>query len=154
MISPIAIFVALFKLTLLLIAFSYWRRAAVPAIRRQSELAEGLKPLICWWYMRLRGPFEWLILLSFVISAFAILWEFIDFHPLLVLLQWSLGGVIVLRFVDSWRAFSYRGSNRKDLQSALRLRSIKLAGFLFVVVDLIPVRSVIHPLNKHFPCSD
>ena len=133
LVSPVPIIVALIKLGLLIAIFYYWRRSVVPVIDRFKTSNVTLKALASWWYIRLRIPLEWLVFISLCISILETLWEFIDFYPLLVVLRWTLGGVILLRFVDGLRASRYRRGGRKDAQAALRLKSIKLAGFILII---------------------
>jgi hypothetical protein len=133
LISPIPIFLALIKITVCIFAFIYWRRIVVPLIQQQSHSESRIKVLLSWWYLRLRQPLEWLIFLLALISAFATLWEFIDFSPAEAVLKWALIGLIVLRALDAWRASRYRQGSKQDEQAGLRTRSLKLAGFIIIV---------------------
>lgn len=90
-------------------------------------------------YRRIRGPFEWLLLIWAVIALLPeAASHLLEVKLLWTALRWLLGGQLVVRAIDAFFAEDGKAARHSRMQTAhIRFRTLKLIGRVVVTFGLI-----------------
>jgi hypothetical protein len=139
LLSPVPLLIAILEILFIVAFFIYWRRRCVPAIVKFNHVDNGdkrtLPQWVSWWYLRLRKPLEWFLLLSAVFAIAADLLFFVRFFVYQTIVDWLLLGAVAIYFIDT--ALGYRSSSSNNEIAERRLKSLKLIGYTIIFIGLI-----------------
>jgi hypothetical protein len=143
--SPMAVVSAVFQFSVALVLLSLWRSRVVSRIKTvaESKRVSRKEPFArllqstSQHYLRVHNFVEYWLLLSFTLGLISELWSFIDLAPVQSVFNWLLWGLAVIQLIDSLSAARHRRWQRQDSQAKLRLKSVKLIGYVVIIAGLL-----------------
>ncbi|ROS01840.1 hypothetical protein EDC56_2288 [Sinobacterium caligoides] len=139
--SPIPLIYALVQAVLVIVLFVMWRRRIVPRLKAYSKQHSGSeRPIgatLIWWYLRIRSPFEWYVFLTILLGIVSSLLFFVPMGIVTGILDWLLLGATAIYALDTLLGYGFHGARGDDEKAVLRLRSIKLVGYVVIIIGLL-----------------
>ena len=144
--APLDAFVTLLKLIAALGVFLWWRRrggaivdAAIErrAAVRRPQTSTRLTASLLWHYRRVRGPLDWVVLLALVVAVVKTVAPLPEIDIAWTVARWLLIARIVVDLLDALAARFAALQPRKDEQTRLRGRSLRLVALTIVGVGLL-----------------
>ncbi|HHH30897.1 MAG TPA: hypothetical protein ENK57_21485, partial [Polyangiaceae bacterium] len=115
------------------------REAANRARRGRGPADKPVAERAVRFYKRIRGPFEWLLLIWAVIALLPeAASQMLEVRLLWTALRWLLGGQLVVRGIDAFFSEDHKVARQSRMHTAhLRFRTLKLIGRVVVTFGLV-----------------
>jgi hypothetical protein len=141
--SPGPVFLGLFQLLLLVLAFRWWRKRADDTLeqsrrswlqkRPQTHLSRGVSTFV-WYVRRIRKPLEWLAFFALLMMLVEKGGRLPEAKYVEITIVWLLAGAFVVELID---AMASRQGFSSESSAKLRFRSLRLVGVSVVAIGLI-----------------